>query len=132
MKKIILYVIFALIATIINIASQEFVFIFYSGPHVFYVALIIGTISGLVLKYMLDKRFIFDFHANDIAHDSKTFATYTLMGLITTVIFWCFEFIFDFLFQTKIMRYLGGAIGLAIGYITKYQLDKRYVFKSEL
>jgi len=27
------------------------------------------------------------------------------------------------------MRYVGGVIGLAIGYYVKYQLDKRYVFK---
>ena len=29
------------------------------------------------------------------------------------------------------MRYLGGVIGLMIGYIIKYQLDKRYVFRRE-
>ena len=29
------------------------------------------------------------------------------------------------------MRYLGGVIGLAIGYLTKYHLDKRYVFRTE-
>ena len=29
------------------------------------------------------------------------------------------------------MRYLGGMIGLAIGYLTKYHLDKRYVFRTE-
>jgi hypothetical protein len=28
------------------------------------------------------------------------------------------------------MRYLGGLIGLAIGYWTKYRLDKRYVFRA--
>ena len=26
------------------------------------------------------------------------------------------------------MLYLGGAVGLAIGYVLKYQLDKRFVF----
>ncbi len=29
------------------------------------------------------------------------------------------------------MRYLGGVIGLAIGYLTKYHLDKRYVFRTK-
>jgi hypothetical protein len=29
------------------------------------------------------------------------------------------------------MRYLGGVIGLAIGYLTKYHLDKRFVFINE-
>ena len=35
------------------------------------------------------------------------------------------------IFETKEMRYLGGVIGLAIGYLTKYHLDKRYVFRTE-
>jgi len=26
------------------------------------------------------------------------------------------------------MRYLGGAIGLTLGYVIKYRLDKRFVF----
>jgi len=53
---------------------------------------------------------------------------YTLTGVVTTAIFWGFEFGFDQIFQSKDMRYLGGLIGLAIGYWTKYRLDKRYVF----
>jgi hypothetical protein len=53
------------------------------------------------------------------------------MGLATTVIFWGFEFGFEYLFATKEMRYLGGIIGLAIGYVTKYHLDKRYVFRTD-
>jgi hypothetical protein len=28
------------------------------------------------------------------------------------------------------MRYVGGCIGLAIGYVIKYRLDKRYVFRT--
>ena len=84
---------------------------------------------GLVVKYILDKRYIFRFRARDAAHDGKTFVLYTLMGLATTLIFWGFEFGFDHIFETKEMRYLGGIIGLAIGYLTKYHLDKRYVFR---
>ena len=52
------------------------------------------------------------------------------MGVFTTLIFWSLEFGFTLLFQTKEMRYLGGIIGLAIGYFTKYQLDKRFVFRK--
>jgi putative flippase GtrA len=51
------------------------------------------------------------------------------MGLLTTVIFWGFEWAFQLLYETKEMRYLGGVIGLALGYLTKYQLDKRFVFR---
>ena len=30
----------------------------------------------------------------------------------------------------KEMRYLGGILGLAIAYLSKYFLDKRYVFRG--
>jgi putative flippase GtrA len=66
-----------------------------------------------------------------VAHDTQTFALYTIMGLLTTVVFWGFEWGFHWAFETKEMRYLGGVIGLAIGYLIKYHLDKRFVFKSE-
>ncbi|HSB97219.1 MAG TPA: GtrA family protein, partial [Spongiibacteraceae bacterium] len=62
--------------------------------------------------------------------ETRTFVIYTFMGAFTTLIFWGFEFGFHYLFQAKELRYLGGVIGLAIGYATKYQLDKRFVFTA--
>ncbi|MCE1274677.1 MAG: GtrA family protein [Chlorobiales bacterium] len=52
------------------------------------------------------------------------------MGVVTTVIFWGFEFGFDHLFGTRELRYLGGMIGLGIGYVSKYHLDKQFVFRQ--
>ena len=129
MKLTIRYVIFALIATAVNIGAQDIVIRNYIGAFDILISVVLGTGAGLVVKYILDKRYIFRFRARDVAHDGKTFTLYTLMGLATTVIFWGFEFGFDHLFETKEMRYLGGIIGLAIGYLTKYHLDKRYVFR---
>lgn len=125
------YAIFALIATAANIGAQDLVIRTYSGAFDILASVIVGTGVGLVAKYILDKRYIFRFRASSIAHDTRTFALYTVMGLATTVIFWGFEFGFHHIFQTKEMRYLGGVIGLAIGYLTKYHLDKRYVFRTE-
>jgi len=131
MKLIITYAILALIATAANIGAQDLVVRIYSGAFDILASVVVGTGVGLVVKYILDKRYIFQFRARDAVHDGKTFALYTLMGLATTVIFWGFEFGFDHIFETKEMRYLGGIIGFAIGYLTKYYLDKRYVFRTE-
>nr|VFK48448.1 MAG: GtrA-like protein [Candidatus Kentron sp. TC]VFK61425.1 MAG: GtrA-like protein [Candidatus Kentron sp. TC] len=128
-KLIIRYTLFAIIATATNICAQDLVIRSYNGTFDILMSVIIGTGVGLVVKYILDKRYIFCFRARSVAHDTQTFALYTVMGLATTVIFWGFEFGFHHIFETKEMRYLGGVIGLAIGYLTKYQLDKRYVFK---
>ena len=128
-KLAINYAIFALIATAANIGAQDLVIRTYSGAFDILASVIVGTGVGLVVKYILDKRYIFRFRARSVAHDTQTFALYTVMGLATTVIFWGFEFGFHHIFETKEMRYLGGVIGLAIGYLTKYHIDKRFVFK---
>ncbi len=125
------YVMFAVIATAANIGVQDLVIRTYNGAFAILASVIVGTGVGLLVKYLLDKRYIFRFRARSVGHDTKTFALYTVMGLVTTVIFWGFEFGFHHIFETKEMRYLGGVIGLAIGYLTKYHLDKRYVFRTE-
>jgi hypothetical protein len=58
----------------------------------------------------------------------RTFTLYVAMGLGTTVVFWAVEFGADALFHEEIARLAGGALGLVIGYVTKYHLDKRFVF----
>lgn len=128
MKLAVIYTLLAVVATVFNIGSQDIVIRLYHGAYAVTLSILIGTGVGLVVKYFLDKHFIFRFKAQNAAHDAKTFALYTLMGVITTVIFWGFEYAFDAIFQTKELRYVGGVIGLAIGYWVKYRLDKRFVF----
>lgn len=132
MKLAVIYTLLAIIATIANIGSQDIVIRLYQGDYAITFSILVGTGVGLLVKYTLDKRFIFHFKAQNAAHDAKTFVLYTLMGVLTTVIFWGFEYAFDAIFKTKEMRYLGGVIGLALGYWVKYRLDKRFVFKSAL
>lgn len=131
MKLATIYAILALIATAANIGAQDLVVRSYSGAFDVLLSVAIGTAVGLVVKYILDKRYIFRFRTRNAVHDGQTFALYTLMGLVTTIIFWGFEFGFHHLFESKQMRYFGGVIGLAIGYLIKYHLDKRYVFRTE-
>lgn len=131
MRLSIAYAIFAVMATAVNIGVQDLVVRVYAGPYVLMLSVGAGTFAGLALKYVLDKRYIFRFQARSAVHDGKTFLLYTLMGVLTTVIFWGFEFGFHYLFQTRELRYLGGMLGLAIGYVAKYHLDKQFVFRQE-
>ena len=130
MRLAIIYSVIALIATATNIGAQELTVRAYHGTFQVAFSVFIGTGVGLVVKYVLDKAFIFRFRARNALHDVQTFGLYTFMGVLTTAIFWGFEFGFNQAFQSKDMRYLGGLIGLAIGYWTKYHLDKRYVFDA--
>jgi len=130
MKIAVTYAVLALIATLANIGSQDLVIRFYDGVYHVMLSVIVGTGVGLVVKYVLDKAYIFRFRAQDALDDGQTFVLYTVTGVATTAIFWGCEFWFDYMFKTKEWRYIGGAIGLAIGYAVKYQLDKRFVFTS--
>jgi len=128
MKLVFNYTLFAVFSTVANILSQDISIQIYSGAYAVYLSMIVGTAIGLIVKYLLDKKFIFRFQVRNAAHDSQTFVLYTVMGVVTTVIFWGFELGFDYLFGSKEMRYLGAVLGLGIGYVIKYQLDKRFVF----
>jgi len=130
MKLTATYAFLALIAILANIASQDLAIRVYAGSYGVLSSIMVGTGVGLAVKYALDKRYIFRFRARDAVHDSRTFGLYALMGLVTTAIFWGFEFWFDYVFQTRALRYLGGAIGLTIGYFAKYHLDRVFVFRE--
>lgn len=126
-----LYVFFAALSTLANIASQWVVAAFAAGlSHEIYLSMAVGTVVGLVVKYVLDKRWIFRYATRDSLHDARTFALYTAMGGLTTLIFWGTELAFEAAFQDIRMRYVGAAAGLGVGYLLKYQLDRRFVFHS--
>ena len=129
MRLAITYGVLAVLATAVNILTQDAFLHWYGGQFAVALSVASGTLTGLIVKYVLDKRFIFRFRARGLRHDGATFILYTAMGLLTTVIFWGFEFGFHCVFESREMRYLGAIIGLMIGYLIKYQLDKRYVFR---
>ena len=122
------YSAFAAVATALNILGQELSSRLYQGPYALAAAIAIGTAIGLWTKYQLDKKFIFRVQTNNLYHDAHLLILYAATGIVTTMIFWGTEFVFDAIWDTRVMRYLGAVLGLAAGYAIKYQLDKRYVF----
>ena len=128
MLLVLKYSLFALIATIINLFTQFISLAIYSQDFSLYIAMFFGTITGLIAKYILDKKYIFYYVVKDKKEDSQKFILYSIMGVFTTLIFWGFEIGFDYIFDSEIAKYIGAIIGLSIGYITKYFLDKKFVF----
>jgi len=121
-------VVFATIAIISNLLGQELSLYIYSQKYAIYVSIFVGTAAGLLVKYWLDKTFLFKFETKNITHEGKTFILYTLMGVVTTCIFWVTELTFEWIFRDKTMRYVGAVIGLIMGYYIKYILDSKFVF----
>ena len=127
-RLVIFYSIFAGISILANIGLQKLFLLVYSGPFSVPLSVFVGTGGGLVVKFALDKLWIFRYRHRDLSHGIQSFLLYTVMGLATTVIFWGFEFGADAIYHSESARFAGGAIGLVIGYIVKYRLDKKYVF----
>lgn len=123
-----LYSSFAVVATAANLATQAFVIWLYAGVYAIELSILAGTAVGLPIKYILEKRHIFEFESESLKLDGKLFLLYSFFGVFTTALFWGIEFAFQWAFGTDLMRYLGGAIGLTLGYVIKYYLDKRFVF----
>lgn len=122
------YSLFAGLSIVSNLASQWITGTLYSGELRIYVMIAVGTGVGLVIKYVLDKRFIFFYETRTSSHDLKTFIMYVAMGVLTTAVFWGTELAFYNLFSIENAKYVGGFLGLVVGYTTKFFLDRRWVF----
>ena len=94
MTIIIKYSLFAVIATLANIGSQDIAIRLYFGTYSVSLSILVGTAVGLVVKYILDKKYIFRAQIENISHDVRIFFLYTIMGVLTTIVFWGFEFDF--------------------------------------
>lgn len=124
------YASFAIIATLANLAAQRVVLAYDSSIMGLSAAVCMGTIVGLVIKYVLDKRWIFYDVSHDLKANSRKFTVYAATGVLTTLVFWGFEVAFWICWRTDLMREVGAVIGLSIGYVLKYHLDKRYAFSG--
>lgn len=120
-----------MLATLTNISFQFISLQIYVGDYSLFIAIFNGTLGGLLLKYILDKKFIFMDSSKTKSEDTRKFILYSLMGVITTLLFWIVEFTFDAMMDAEYGKYLGAIIGLAIGYVVKYNLDKKYVFNTK-
>lgn len=123
-----LYALFAALSIAMNLGSQWASNRLYAGPYHIALSMLVGTAVGLLVKYVLDKLWIFRFRPANASHEARTFVLYTLMGGATTLVFWGTEALFQWIWGSEVMRYLGALIGLIAGYAIKYVLDRKWVF----
>ncbi|MEO3427501.1 GtrA family protein [Pelagibius sp. CAU 1746] len=122
------YAFFAVLATVANLAVQRAVLASAGQGAGLLPALIFGTAAGLLVKYTLDKRWIFYDTSGGLRSHGRKFTLYTAMGIFTTAIFWGTETAFWLIWRSDALRELGAVLGLAVGYAVKYHLDRRLVF----
>ncbi|MBY5447179.1 GtrA family protein [Rhizobium leguminosarum] len=124
------YVAFAILSTLTNFAVQAAVVKIYPSQSLV-PSMLAGTAAGFGLKYFLDKRWIFFDRYESHGDELLKIVLYGLFSVVTTIIFWGFETAFWTVWRTDLAKYAGGAIGLAIGYVSKFALDRKFVFKLQ-
>lgn len=121
------YVVFAVIAGLSNLATQEAVARMLPAAPIM-VSIAAGTPVGFLVKYLLDKHWVFldpyDSHITEL----RKLVLYGIFGVGTTLLFWAVELSFWHIWGTTEAKYIGAAIGLVLGYWTKYVLDNKWVF----
>jgi putative flippase GtrA len=125
------YVLFAVVSGLSNLAAQEFVVrVLPLAPIM--ASVLFGTGTGFLVKYLLDKRWIFlDTYDGHVAEIRK-FVVYGLSGVGTTLLFWAIELGAWHIWQTVEAKYIGAVIGLSLGSWIKYLLDKQYAFPKAM
>lgn len=119
---------FAAVATLANLAAQTASLALYQGPYGLWLAMAAGTLAGIVPKYLLDKRWIFDDRSAGLPAHARRFTSYTLLSVATTPVFWATELAFSRLGGE--WHLVGAVLGLALGYWLKFHLDRRFTFRA--
>tara|TARA_B100000941_G_C27987171_1_gene293933 strand:+ start:39 stop:431 length:393 start_codon:yes stop_codon:yes gene_type:complete len=124
------YILFAILSTLVNLLSQFLTFVILDYTYETYIAIANGTIAGLLVKYLLDKYYIFNLNVKEYS-SSNTFVPYILTSILTTIIFWFTELWFINYIQIPYTEYIGAIVGLSMGYTLKYFLDRDFVFNEK-
>lgn len=75
----ILYLLFAGMSTLINISTQVLWLEVYKGGYAIESSILVGTLLGLPLRYILEKKYIFTFKSKNINQNAKVFLLYNIM-----------------------------------------------------
>ena len=150
-KQMVLYFIFAACMIILNYIIQKtnqiviapsicgnfgtiaFLQLFYCSNSPYNMSELIGSIAAVgityIIKFFLDKYIVFKKSSLKIKETSQEFFKYFGFAILTTILNIGIQFILTNLFNAPLE--ISFVIALSIGYITKFFLDKKYVFIKE-
>lgn len=123
------YVLFAILATLANLLMQEATIRLVPGAPLTF-SILMGTAAGFILKYLLDKKWVFDDSYAGHRQELQKITLYGAFSVLTTLVFWSFEIAFWMIWKTDFAKYTGAVLGLSVGYAAKFLLDRTFVFKE--
>ena len=124
------YVLFAIVAGVTNLLTQWIVFGLVPVQPLA-TSILTGTAVGFIVKYFLDKRWIFFAADGGVRQEVYRLFLYGTFSVVMTLVFWAFEISFLAIGGTDLAKYAGAVIGLAIGNFTKYLLDRSFTFDQK-
>jgi putative flippase GtrA len=122
------FVTFAILAGVSNLATQEAIIRLMPPWIPIIISVLAGTAIGFVVKYVLDKYYVFLDGYDGHTAELRKVAMYGLFSIGTTLLFWAIELGFWYAWSTAEAKYIGAIIGLILGNWLKYLLDRRWVF----
>jgi putative flippase GtrA len=116
-----------------NFGSIEFFQLFYCSTVPYNMSELIGSIAAVgityIIKFFLDKYIVFKKSSLKIKETSQEFLKYFGFAILTTILNIGIQFILTNLFNAPLE--ISFVVALSIGYITKFFLDKKYVFTKD-
>ena len=113
--------------------SIEFFQIIYCSTSVINMPELIGSIAAVgityIIKFFLDKYLVFKKSSLKLKETSQEFLKYFGFAILTTIENIGIQFLLTNFFNAPLE--VSFIIALSIGYITKFFLDKKYVFTKE-
>jgi putative flippase GtrA len=150
-KQMLLYFIFAIFMIVLNYIIQkinelviapyvcgtlggiEIIQILYCSTSNGDIPELIGSIAAVgityIIKFFLDKYIVFKKSSLKMKETSQEFLKYFGFAILTTIENIGIQFLFTNFFKTPLE--ISIIIALPIGYITKFFLDRKYVFTKE-
>jgi len=113
---------------VLNILIQFLSVQIYRGIFFIELSIIIATLLTMPTRYFIEKNYVF--YGLQKSSDSLSFSMYTFSAIVSTIIFWSIEYSFHLIYYSDLLRYLGGILGLSIGFIIKFFIDKLYIFNT--
>ena len=147
-KQMALYFVFAILMMLLNYLIQklnqivfapficdnfghiEFVQTFYCSTHIFNMPELVGSIFAVgityIIKFFLDKYLVFKKKGEELKETSIEFIKYFGFAILTTIENIGIQFFLSNFLNTPLE--ISFIIALSIGYLTKFFLDRKYVF----
>ncbi len=116
-----------------NFGTIEFFHVFYCSTEPFNMPELIGSIFAVgityIIKFFLDKFIVFQKTGTELKETSIEFIKYFGFAILTTIENIGIQFLLTNFLKTPLE--LSFIVALSIGYLTKFFLDKRYVFNID-